>query len=266
MSRYTQTVESIQESHFDFRDYSNFDKTVISKKRVEAFFECMPKHIQQLIEEEFAANKALWEADKEAYFITSMRGPRDNFMKDIEARRKPWMDYAPAFVTRTFYRLRSYWNRITKESKYFKWYYPLVYWFDVKCQMFIDIYTHVRYGYVQKNIWNFDFDIARLLVTRLLLVKKMKRHSYVTNREATDVLYEETNDTNSHVAYTDEEWEEIMNRVIFGFMLDETDAFDFNDSQRSLPNASYWKIVRAIAKEQEEGRKLFAKHFYQFGD
>lgn len=257
----------IKESHFDIYDYSNFCKKTVSKKDVQNFFDCMPKHLRDMIEEEFAKNKAEWEKDKEKYFLASMRGPRDGYIFNMLNESKPnWFrDNVPFWIRKPIIDVKSYYRHVVKEKVY-PWYYPIEDRYEDAKTFVQNIYTKHKHGYTKYDVWNFDFNIAKLMVPRLLAVRDMERHAFVRNIEASEALFEETQDPSSYVAYTDEELREIMNSVIFGFMIRESDAFDFNDSQWSLPNDSYWKIVKAVAEEQQKGRELFAKHFYHFGD
>ena len=263
-------TETIRESHFDFRDYSNFDGRSISRSKVNAFFEHMPKDLLKMIEKEFAKNKKLWEKDREKYFKNSMRNGSDNFWARHGVYEESWFrKYVPYTIRKYFYAVEKWYDYVFEE-KVAEWYYPIdEKWSEIK-QFFVDRYTKWKMNYVAYDIWNFDFNIAKLLVPRLIAVKKMKRHSYIRNEEASEAKRAANPNPESYedneVYYTDEEWADIMDKIIFGFMIEESDAFDFNDSQFSLPNESYWKIILAINEVQKEGRLLFAKHFYQFGD
>lgn len=265
------TSETIQESHFDFRNYSNFKDKDITKKQVENFFKYMPKELLALIEKEFALNKAEWEKDHLAYFKKSMRHRSDSFMIEHGLNDDGWYrTYVPWRIRNIGYSIERYYRKVIRDKQeFYKWYYPIEDMYDSLKQTVKDIYTKITVGYVWRDIWNFDWEIAKVMVPRLIEVKNMERHTYIRNEEASQENYKNNPDggcEENEVNYTDEEWDEIMNKIIFGFMIKEADEFDFNDSQFSLPSDSYWKLVNAIHETQKEGRILFAKHFYQFGD
>lgn len=268
----SRTREKIKEIHFDFRNYSNFNNKDITEQQVNDFFECMPKELLALIEQEFETNRQEWKKHPEEYSSKTLRFKGRAFSERYNLDRDDWYSkYVPWRIRNVGYSIKSYFKRVFgAERKFFKWYYPVEDFYDSIVGFCRDVYTKKTKGYVNKDIWNFDYEFARLMVPRLIAVRDMKRHSYIRNDDAVEEKYrlnpEPESFEDNEVYYTDEEWRDIMNRVIFGFMIVEVDTFDFNDSQFSLPSESYWKISKAIQKYQFEGRMLFAKHFRNFAD
>lgn len=123
-----------------------------------------------------------------------------------------------------------------------------------------------RRGYSEKDTWNFDFYLAKIIYEGLEYLKKNKRGYPIT------ILPKNVKDPNKDVDYKANEkvWDEIMDKMIYAFKL----AKEVGEGEREfyLPKMSkqFKKEFKCLKREEDramkKGFKLFTKHFFNLWD
>jgi hypothetical protein len=147
-------------------------------------------------------------------------------------------------------------------------------YYDIKL-FFKSKYQLLRYGFEFRDTWSLDYSCAKWLVPRLKHLRD--------NLHSTPIKPDGKMTETGPEAYTIEEWQKILDEMIFGFefvlnkdkYLDECYPADFDfDFKTDEKGYIKWNDNRKpdftkyneLSKKAEEGRVLFARNFESLWD
>ena len=140
-------------------------------------------------------------------------------------------------------------SRLTKWDKFKRatW-YPLLYRLERFQYSIKKIYQKIVKGRADEEIWNLDYYIVRYVTPRIVELRDMDRYGYPAELKS------------------DEEWQEILNKIAEAFVLYKMDI-DGEESLYKDGNGKYdFSEYRRFNDKIQEGLELFGKYLRYLGD
>ena len=184
----------------------------------------------------------------------------DNTVKKINERLEE-SENTPIDSEDKWYRTCKFGDWLLDKIPYgWRMYYKIS---DIK-RWFISTYQRIRYDVADEECWSLDYTFSKFILPRLKHFKKMKRYGY-------------------HPDMTPEEWESVIDELIWTFEYLANDEEHFNpmpdfyegkiwnlDFEKSPKQKEMWdewlKKSRELEERSQKGLQLFAKHYRHLWD